>query len=406
MIEDSEMLRSYLRGIRSLSGAESATLFVTAPLSRLFRPLLLHEGEEPGVPELVDLERAARFAAETVLDPPGQLGAQRPPVMIDSERSDAGLIPLPSVDSIWGQPLAPEASPEGIEQTPGRRRLDSAERQAPARPAAWLGLTFPAGSGKLAELLGATSLRERLHDGADAGQWWEWLFLMGGAMATHTRQVSAILRDPITGLADRAGFQAALQEELEKARRDSAPLSLLLINPDDFAAINERFGREAGDRTIREISGRIRSALRSSDPIARYGGVIFAAVLVDADYDTARAVAEKVKERATEGAFLEGAVRLGFSVGIAVFDPQEAEAVGTLTLVRRADQALNAAKRLGGGCIVEWEQRSDSVESGAFDKLSGIFTGNMAKDYRNIMRLPPLPKGHNSLPLIGRRDFP
>jgi transcriptional regulator with GAF, ATPase, and Fis domain len=72
---------------------------------------------------------------------------------------------------------------------------------------------------------------------------------------------------------------------------------------------------------------------------------------------------------------------------VAVFEPEDTEIGHHLDLIRRADQALNAAKRVGGGVVVDWEQRSGAEETGNFDRLSGIFTGNMAKDYRNMVLL-------------------
>ena len=205
------------------------------------------------------------------------------------------------------------------------------------------------------ERLGSIDLPAALTDKSEYPTWWRWLFAMGGALASHTAQVSAILKDPITGLPDRAGFQAVLAEELEKARLNKSALSLILVNPDDFAAINERFGRVAGDNIVREISGRLRSALRGSDPLARYGGVIFAITLADTNLEAARGVAEKLIRSATEGAFLDGAVRLGFSAGVAVFEYSDEEIGHHLDLIRRADQALNAAKRVGGGVVIDWE---------------------------------------------------
>ncbi len=386
MIEASEMLRSYVRGILNLSGAECVSLFVPAPLSGLSRPILIHEGDGDPVSELADVATAVDFAttadARTRRGQDG--GATEYPVLVSATDADGALVPLPNVESVWSRALALET----VEEGPPTRRRSDADRSAPANlPAAWLGLKFPPGETRIPQRLTAASLATKVREQDEASRWWDWLFALGGAMASHTTQVSAILRDPITGMPDRAGFQAVLSEELEKARRDERPLSLMLINPDDFATMNERFGREAGDRIIFDISGRLRTALRSSDPVARYGGVIFAAILIGADSETAQAVAEKVHQQVTEGAFLNGAVRLGFSIGLALFDPADPALKKPLELIRRADQALNAAKRLGGGCIVDWEERSGAEETGAFDRLSGIFTGNMAKDYRNMVLL-------------------
>ena len=291
MLESSELLRSYAEGIRRLSGAGSVALFVPPSLSGFSRSILLHDGPLGPVAELADLETAQSFADGGRPDPAAEA--------IPSATPGGGLIPLPAVHSAWALAVLPEQLVGGP-SFPGRRRSDD----DPPMPSAWLGLRFADEEDSVPERLSQLDLRAALTDETERPNWWRWLFAMGGALASHTAQVSAILKDPITGLPDRAGFQAVLSEELEKARLRQAPLSLILVNPDDFAAINERFGRVAGDKIVREISGRLRSALRGSDPLARYGGVIFAITLADTALEAARAVAEKLIRSATEGAFL------------------------------------------------------------------------------------------------------
>ena len=386
MIEASELLRSYVQGIRRLSGAKSVSLFVPASLSGLSQPILIHEGESSPVPELADLETALKSVQRGAL--PNRAADKvdlHSATLLPSSEPDAALIPLPSVHSVWAVALLPEQFVQGRPQ--GRRRSDDSRSEAEGSPGAWLGIHLPPGPGSPLERLTRRNLTTEMDEESDPAHWWEWLFALGGALASHASQISAILKDPVTGLSDRAGFQALLSEELSKSRLASRPLSLLLVNPDEFALVNERFGREAGDRIVREISDRLSVTLRSSDLVARYGGVIFGVTLPDTSLDDARQVADKILAGVTEAAFLDGAVRLGFSIGIAIFDPTEDAVQHPLDLIRRADQALNAAKRLGGGTIIDWEQRSGAEETGNFDRLSGIFTGNMTKDYRNMVTL-------------------
>ena len=378
MIETTELLQSYVQGIRTLSGASSVSLYVPASLSGLSQPFLLADGEAPHLPELADLEATEAFAAAT--RPSAKRG--EPLGLLPSAAPHGRLLPLPSVESFWSGGVWPEHQRSHEEPSRSRRRTDA--KSQPGQPSAWLGFRFEPNEEDLENRLQNRVFLEKLAQD-DPVPWWEWLFALGGALASHASQVTAILKDPITGFPDRAGFQAILSEELERSRQGDQPMSLLLINPDEFATINERFGREAGDSVVREVSQRLRSALRSSDPISRYGGVIFAAILSETDLATAREVAGKVLEALGERSFLDGAVRLGFSIGIGTFAKVETPRMSPLELVRRADQALNAAKRLGGGCMVDWEERTGIEESGAFDRLSGIFTGNLSKDYRNMI---------------------
>jgi diguanylate cyclase (GGDEF)-like protein len=373
MIEASELLSSYVEGIRDLCGAGSVTLFVPAPLSGLSEPTLLHSGNADPLGELTDLETAMEFLTRIEKRrSSGALNGSGGPVTIQAKEPEGVLIGLPSVEYLWSD--SSEFS---------RREGDSPD--SARAPAAWLGMRFkPGDEGQ--ERMVESHLPAKLSTG-EARSWWNWLFAMGGALASHTNQVASIFRDPLTGLPDRAGFQAILSEELEKARLKKRPLSLLLVNPDDFIAVNEHLGREAGDRVVREISSRLRASVRGTDPVTRYGGVIFAVVLLGTPADEVRAVAEKILHNLAEGSFLDGAVRLGFSIGTVAFDPEATEAESPIELIRRADQALNTAKRHGGGCIAEWEHGSVTAENGAFDRLSGIFTGNMAKDYRNMVLL-------------------
>ncbi len=380
MIATTELLQSYVQGIRTLSGARSVSLYIPASLSGLAQPFLIADGEEPHLPELADMKAAEVFASAGTM-PEAPAGKAMP--FLPSAAPHGRLLPLPSVESFWSGGVW---SHHHQKQEASRARRRSDEHPSPSQPSAWLGFRFDADSAALEERLTDRDFLEKLAQDGPV-PWWDWLFALGGALASHASQVAAILKDPITGLPDRTGFQAILTEELERGRQGGEPLTLLLINPDEFATINERFGREAGDSVVREVSQRLRSALRSSDPVSRYGGVIFAAILSETDLPTAREIAGKVLEVLSERSFLDGAVRLGFSIGIGVFTQENTPGMSPLELVRRADQALNAAKRLGGGCVVDWEERSGLDESGAFDRLSGIFTGNQSKDYRNMILL-------------------
>lgn len=388
MIEASQLLETYLRGIRYLSGAGSASLYLPATLTGLSSPLLIHDGDLAPVPELVDMETAAQIDAGARIDAAGEKSSAKgiSPPFFSSSAPDGILIQLAAGMGSWSPARPSAADRPGAAGPPARRRSDAAS-EGTAAVGAWLGLRFAHAERPIEKRLAEIAFPRALGQEVPALGWWDWLLSLGGVLATHATKVMAVLRDPVSGLPDRPEFQAALGEELEKARARNRPLSLLLINPDEFSNINERFGRESGDRIVRELSDRLRGALRGTDTLARYGGVIFAATLVDTSLELARNVAQSVRINLSEAAFLAGTVRLNFSIGVATFEPDDQDIQTALDLVYRADQALNAAKRRGGDRAVEWEPGLREEETGYFDRLSGFFTGNMAKDYRNMVLL-------------------
>jgi diguanylate cyclase (GGDEF)-like protein len=159
-----------------------------------------------------------------------------------------------------------------------------------------------------------------------------------------------------------------------------------MINPDDFLIVNDQFGRDQGDRCVREISERLRRTLRAEDLVSRYGGVIFAAILPDTPVDEAREIADRLRQRLYGEPYLDGALELGFCIGCSELGNGEGPG-DALELVQRADRALSAAKRAGGNQVRTFEEGIANGEVGSLDRLSGIFTGNMDKDYRNMVLL-------------------
>lgn len=153
----------------------------------------------------------------------------------------------------------------------------------------------------------------------------------------------AVVRDPLTGLLNRRGFQERLEIELERARRDGTPLALVMADLDRFKEVNDQLGHMGGDMALERMGGVIAKTSRRVDAVARLGGEEFAFLLPNTTALRGRVMAERVR-RATEKSFAGTPVSLTLSLGVA-----EYPAVGRTAeeLLETADAALYRAKALG-----------------------------------------------------------
>jgi diguanylate cyclase (GGDEF)-like protein/PAS domain S-box-containing protein len=153
--------------------------------------------------------------------------------------------------------------------------------------------------------------------------------------------------DPLTKLANRALLSDRVSHAQARNQRGMRPCSVLLLDLDDFKAINDTFGHVAGDEVLVETARRIQGCIRAGDTAARLGGDEFALLLEDTpDPATAREVADRLSAALRAPIVLQGTeVFLSASTGIAIGVPGEAEG----ELLRNADVALYIAKEKGKG---------------------------------------------------------
>jgi diguanylate cyclase (GGDEF)-like protein len=150
--------------------------------------------------------------------------------------------------------------------------------------------------------------------------------------------------DPLTGLLNRRGFEETFEVELERARRTDGSLSVIVGDLDRFARVNAQLGRGGGDETLRRVGETIVASKRSWDSGARVGGEEFALLAPETDEHGAYVLAERLRieiERVLDPGV---AGELTASFGIASFPVHGQTAAA---LLKAADQALAAAKRLG-----------------------------------------------------------
>lgn len=172
----------------------------------------------------------------------------------------------------------------------------------------------------------------------------------------------AALKDGLTGLANRAAFDAQLAWEWRRTSRSAAPLSLLLVDVDHFKRYNDAHGHLAGDAALRSVSGHLQAvARRGCDLAARYGGEEFVVLLPETDAQAALQLAERLRADIADMIIRPEASaapsRVTVSVGVATFDPRTAltsaeEVYSPTTLVAAADRGLYAAKAAGRNRVV------------------------------------------------------
>jgi len=172
--------------------------------------------------------------------------------------------------------------------------------------------------------------------------------------------------DSLTGINNRRTLGEAAARAIAAAERHGRGLALLLIDADHFKRINDAHGHEVGDEALQVLAAAILHALRSEDLFGRLGGEEFVAVLPDADEAAANAGAERVR-RAVEQIEFSAAHKplpLRVSIGIALLQPGDEFPA----LLRRADQAMYAAKRGGRNRVVGPSELA--VRNAAVDTLA------------------------------------
>ncbi len=160
------------------------------------------------------------------------------------------------------------------------------------------------------------------------------------------RLMLSAMTDPLTKLPNRGHGEDYLSSEWTSAAVSGKPLACLMIDLDFFKSVNDRFGHDAGDAVLLQISNLIKHGLRRQDLAFRYGGEEFAVICSGANEFTALQIAERFRNSVEKDIFSHKSqvIPISISVGVGVMNPSQ---VGHMDLLREADQALYRAKRGG-----------------------------------------------------------
>jgi diguanylate cyclase (GGDEF)-like protein len=158
------------------------------------------------------------------------------------------------------------------------------------------------------------------------------------------------ITDGLTKLHNHRFFQDHLTREILRVGRSSEPLSMLLVDLDDFKQLNDRLGHAAGDELLAGIARILNQSVRATDLLARYGGEEFVVLLPDTEVEGAYRLAEKIRTAVAEASFILDdslrPVRVTVSIGVAQF------AGNRKAFFKAADRALYRAKDHGRNCVV------------------------------------------------------
>ena len=164
-------------------------------------------------------------------------------------------------------------------------------------------------------------------------------------------RVSAQARhDPLTGALNRKGMDEALNKEVSAMRRKDTPLSVAMLDIDNFKKLNDTMGHAKGDEALTHLATVARECMRPQDSLARYGGEEFVILLPDTPLDKGVEAMTRLQRELTKRFFLAGTekVLITFSAGVAQLETNE----NGPDAIKRADQAMYLAKRAGKNRVI------------------------------------------------------
>ena len=154
------------------------------------------------------------------------------------------------------------------------------------------------------------------------------------------------ITDYLTGINNRRKFNESIKAEALRASRYNHPLSLLLIDIDNFKSVNDTYGHPFGDVVLKSLTTVLQLSIRETDILSRYGGEEFAIILPETEYETAKAVSERVRANIEKRKLTtnNGEMSITVSVGLTTIS---SENIDPDKIIQLSDECLYEAKKLG-----------------------------------------------------------
>ncbi len=180
---------------------------------------------------------------------------------------------------------------------------------------------------------------------------WAAIALLEERVEERTRELAALsVTDALTRIKNRRGLMDSLEQEMQRSHRYQQPLSILLIDLDNFKAINDQFGHNGGDAVLIATARILTGISRSADVVGRYGGEEFLAILPQTSEEEALQLGQRLCQEVAANRVSMNQREIAFtcSIGITELSPTD----NRDELLQRADQGLYEAKRRGKNQII------------------------------------------------------
>jgi len=189
------------------------------------------------------------------------------------------------------------------------------------------------------------------------------------AQEYHKLKVMAV-KDGLTEVFNHKGLKDFIQREFQRAKRYDKPLSLIMIDVDNFKAINDSLGHSAGDCVLQELAGCLKNSVRQSDIVARYGGDEFTILLPETGMEKAEMLVKRVLSTIKNHHFHWKSERIAVAISYGISTSSElGTAEGEKELISKADSRLYHAKRSQSFI---YAMGNDSIRSGKVALLAPL----------------------------------
>jgi two-component system, cell cycle response regulator len=165
------------------------------------------------------------------------------------------------------------------------------------------------------------------------------------------QSIEMALYDSLTGLNNRRALERRLPAMIETAHARGAPLTMMVLDIDQFKRVNDTYGHDVGDRVLKGFGAHLRDIVRSGDLICRLGGEEFVVVMPGADAAEAARIAERARGTTESRGFLVDGAAASVSITVSIGLAEWRENWNAAELYRRADRALYRSKSAGRNCV-------------------------------------------------------